>query len=737
VDGLALIFSEGEVIVNDQFSFNTRAQRSDLAWWVAPEARPAATSVPTAWRRQLTEEFGAPIVEGDYSGGEDQQFTLSVMGSGQVGRAPGLTVSWTAEETGETGILNVGQGYEPGTPLAITDGMTLTLKPGVLNDGQVATFEVEARIPQNQWWRFDTAQDLPSKIRNVTNWTLPEAELPEEGGFMPALPEQLGPRVSTVPVQVGGVYSGDEAKVYTFTALADGAVGTTRDLRIQWEDDKGNVGELLVGEGYQPGTPLPFDAGLTVAFGAGRVFESDTFTTRTRTATIQPPQDALIHFGATELGGGLEISSPTNELEGVIDGVRLNLVSAANKPVTITIRGDTEQATESVKSFVDQFNELAALITELTKFDKETNIAGPLLGDRDVIEIRNRMSEMLVDPVAGLPPKFNMLLSLGIAFDDNGFLTVDQSTLTGKINEDFGSVADLFRNKGESNNPNVAFVGMTEETHINTEGYQVDVTRPATQGHYLSPALAEPVRLDASNNSFIVSVDGRQSENVELPVGQFTVTQYARVLQDAITNDKVIGQRGVRVIADGGQIKVLSGRFGAQSAIGFLPGSEARNLSPGLEGGSSEIGQDISGTIDGEVAEGNGQLLRAPDKGGKAVGLRLFVKLNESQLNPNGPEGLVVVTKGVASRLSSYLNQLVNPLTGQMRRITQNLRDRVNNLDQQLGRMEDRIDAKRKRLQEKFDRMESKMSTLRSQQSFMQGQLANMGGGNLLASLPR
>jgi flagellar capping protein FliD len=734
-DGLALVFSEGDVIVNDSFSFTTRAERSDLSWWVPPDQRPSAVSVPTAWHRQRTEAFGAPIVEGTYTGKEDQDFKLTVQGSGQVGRAQNLSISWQAED-GEVGVLNVGDGYEPGSPLALTQGLTVTLKPGVLSEGAEATFHVTPEERSSRWWLPDQDRVVDAKIGEVSNWKTPGVSEEEAGGTMPELPEGLGPRTSTVKVALGGAFSGDEAKVYTFTALRDGAVGTTKDLKIGWDDSQGNKGELSVGEAYQPGTPLPLAEGLTVAFGPGRLFKDDTFTVRTRTSTVQPPQDAAIRFGATELGGGLPITSPTNDLENVIEGVHLNLVASSDKPVTITIRGDTEKAFQSVKTFVDQYNELAAVIAELVKFDKENNVAGPLLGNRDLANIQNELSDLLINPVAGLPKSSNMVMAVGINLDDKGQLRLDESALQGKIAQDFSQVADLFRAKGDSDNSNVAFVGMTDATAVSALGYAVDIAHPATQGHYETPPLGANVVLTEQNNRFFVSVDGRQSELLTLPAGVYSVGGYARALQDAITNDKVVGQSRVRVVPDGDKVRILSGRFGSNSAIAFVPGAEGGRIGVGLMEGQSVNGTNVEGTIDGKAAEGNGQLLRAPDKSGPASGMRVYVKLAESQLKP-GPEATVKITKGVASRMSTYLTRIVNPLTGDMRRITQNLRDQVGSLDAQLKRMEERMAAKRQRLQERFSRLESQLSTLKQQQSYMQSQLGGLGGGgSVLPGMP-
>jgi flagellar capping protein FliD len=96
----------------------------------------------------------------------------------------------------------------------------------------------------------------------------------------------------------------------------------------------------------------------------------------------------------------------------------------------------------------------------------------------------------------------------------------------------------------------------------------------------------------------------------------------------------------------------------------------------------------------------------------------------------------VKVTRGVASRVSTYLGSIVNPLTGEMRRIQNDLRDRVGSLDSQLKRMEERIDSKRQRLQERFTRMETQLSSLKQQQAYMQSQLGGMGSGAVLPGMP-
>ncbi len=724
-DGLSVEFSRGQVVVGDTFAFDTRTQRSDQSWWIPVEDRKASYTQPTSWKRQST--YGGPAVEGPYTGKDPQDFTLTVQGSGQVGTSNNLKVLWKGS-AGETGVLNIGDGYSAGEKLALTDGIVLSLNSGVLTEGQQATFKVKPEDKSGKWWLSDKERIIPAELNDVSNWSVKE-EKGAEGGRMPELPSEAGPRTSTTKVAVAGTYTGDESKVYTFTAKSDGTVGTTRDLKIHWEDDKGGAGDLKVGDDYQAGAPLPFDSGLTVAFGLGRVFKDDTFTVRTRTATIQPPQDAVIRFGATELGGGLEISSSTNEMENVIEGVRLNLASTDKKPVTITIKGDTEKAANAIITFMNQVNEFEALVGELTKYDKENNYVGPLQGNREVTDVRNRLTQLVVDPIPGLPKTGNMVFGLGIKLTDKGVFQIDEDVLRQKVDKDFAAVSDLFRDKGESSSNNVAFAGMTDQTRVSADGYPVDIRKVATQAAYLTPELHEPILIGEANNRLVIDVDGKRSEEIVLDPKRYTLADYAHALQNKITNDKLIGERGVRVIQEGDRIRVLSSRYGKGSNIAFLASGDRVQAGIGLIDGETVPGQDVEGTINGVDAEGNGQLLKAKEGAPNVSGLRLLVKLNEHQLKPNAPEAVIKISRGVGSRVAQFLNGQMDPFKGEVKRVTDSLRSQITNLDTQLGRMDERIEAKRRGLQEKFTRLETQMSKLKSQQNYMSGQLAQIGTG--------
>ncbi|MEE8433831.1 MAG: flagellar filament capping protein FliD [bacterium] len=729
VDGLSLVFSQGEIIVGDQFSFITEAKVPDGYFWIESQNRAAKYTQPTPWQRQAT--FGAPVIEGAFGGTEELNYKLTVLGSGQIGSAKDLAIRWETE-AGDTGVVRVGQGYVPGTQLALNKGLTMTIQPGVLNDKSVSTFRAVPAHASGKWWLGEEARRIPPSIEDVTNFKgLEQVDSDGEPKFdvQPELPEALGPRVSSTLPSISGEYTGDDSRVYTFTASRDGAVGTTKGLALNWVDDKGNSGELKMGDGYTVDLPLAFDSGLSLALGGGRVFEGDSFSLRTHTSTIQPAQDALIRFGATELGGGLEITNTTNEFDSVIEGVKLTLVTTSEKPVTITIKGDTEKASETVLRFAENYNQTILLINELTKFDPENNSVGPLLGDRDLVQIRNDLTTRMMDPVPGLPQSLNMLAALGLKLDHEGALTIDESVLNEKIDDDFSGVANVFRNRGESSNSGITFLNMSADTRANPAGYDVDIERVATRGHYLSPALAQPVAIAEGSQAFFITVNGVQSQVISLTPGPISPAELVTVLQNAITNDENVGSFRVRVMLEDNKIKVTSGRFGSRSTVGFSPTTINGEVPPGLSGGDSVTGTDVTGTIGAEPAEGIGQLLRGGDDSRVVKGLRLLVTLTENQVDENGAEGKVIITKGVGSRVAQHLKGFLDPRGGNMQRITGNLREQLKNLESQLSLMNERMDNKRQRLRAKFARLESQMSTLKSQQNFMTSQISGLPGG--------
>jgi flagellar hook-associated protein 1 FlgK len=81
-----------------------------------------------------------PTPGGTYTGTSNDVYTYRLTttppgGSGTIGVTPGLSLQVTNAAGNSVATLNVGQGYQPGTPLAVANGVTVQLSAGTANDG--------------------------------------------------------------------------------------------------------------------------------------------------------------------------------------------------------------------------------------------------------------------------------------------------------------------------------------------------------------------------------------------------------------------------------------------------------------------------------------------------------------------------------------------------------------------------------------------------------------------------
>ncbi|MBV8361326.1 MAG: flagellar filament capping protein FliD, partial [Deltaproteobacteria bacterium] len=108
-------------------------------------------------------------IGGTYTGALSQGFQFRVASGGTVGSST-ISIQYTSD-SGQNGTITVPQNYQPGSPLSIADGLTLTLGQGTLNTGDafsVAAFNPTVVQAQNASVQVGN-QIVSSPTNNVTN----------------------------------------------------------------------------------------------------------------------------------------------------------------------------------------------------------------------------------------------------------------------------------------------------------------------------------------------------------------------------------------------------------------------------------------------------------------------------------------------------------------------------------------------------------------------------------------
>ena len=166
-----------------------------------------------------------------------------------------------------------------------------------------------------------------------------------------------------------------------------------------------------------------------------------TFDAGTQTGGATRAQQAA---NAVATINNLPITSASNTLTDVLDGVTLTLNAETVAPVTVTVAPDTAALKKTLTEFASAYTELARLIATDTKYDATTKKAGALQGDSAIVGLQTQLRSML-GASSGASTAFVRLSDAGFEMQQDGSLTVN-STKLDKAIANLGELKALFSN---------------------------------------------------------------------------------------------------------------------------------------------------------------------------------------------------------------------------------------------------------------------------------------------------
>jgi len=173
----------------------------------------------------------------------------------------------------------------------------------------------------------------------------------------------------------------------------------------------------------------------------------------------QPAQDATFYLD-NQL-----VTKDSNSFSDVITGVTIDLKKeAVGTPETLTVELDSGAIEAKVKRFALTYNALTDTLKQLSSYDPETKIAGPLQGDVLLRGVQNSVRNILGDSIGDL--KYGNITELGITTDEAGHFQVDTARLGEVMSDDFTAVAELFA----SDNGLVSKLDKTLDAYLSSTG---------------------------------------------------------------------------------------------------------------------------------------------------------------------------------------------------------------------------------------------------------------------------
>jgi len=145
---------------------------------------------------------------------------------------------------------------------------------------------------------------------------------------------------------------------------------------------------------------------------------------------------------ATLTINGIAVTSQTNQVEGAIEGVTLNLAKAGGESGTLKVERDDSAATQAVKDFVTAYNNLQNTIKSLTSYDVEAQQGSALTGDT----LARRAQAQSRDALNGYLSEGTLrtLSQMGITTNpSSGLLETDNDKLAAAVKDHLGDVRQL------------------------------------------------------------------------------------------------------------------------------------------------------------------------------------------------------------------------------------------------------------------------------------------------------
>lgn len=240
-----------------------------------------------------------------------------------------------------------------------------------------------------------------------------------------------------------GAWSGTPPTAFTAQADASpisvsvAATDTLETLRDKINGADGGVSATIITDAA--GARLSIRSKETGEENAFRITASETtddgVASTGLSALAYDPSNGVSNMARNEVAtnalakiNGIDITSASNTLNEVVDGLTLTLSSVTTTPVQVNVTADTAAVKTAINDFVTAFNALASFIQTQTKYDETTKVGGPLQGDSTVLGFQTQLRGV-VNESSSASSMWSSLSDVGITMQKDGTLRTDSTKL--------------------------------------------------------------------------------------------------------------------------------------------------------------------------------------------------------------------------------------------------------------------------------------------------------------------
>jgi flagellar hook-associated protein 2 len=458
--------------------------------------------------------------------------------------------------------------------------------------------------------------------------------------------------------------------------------------------------------------------------GAAGITLADTVGTTLQTLGFQD-------INGAELAGSVLVNGADAQFR--IDDIPLtrtsNVVTDAITGVTLTLTGDDvgavtsiqidrflDAARTSMQQFVEAYNGLVGFLK--TQGTASTASTPPLYGQSLIRTARAQLPSLLLEAVGGAAADLATVGQAGLSLTRDGTLTLDATKFDAAFKDRQGDLRTLFTEQRTATGAGLAFVSSAQTSTGGSRA--IDITALATKATIVTSGFAGSYDAGVSPDSVTVTdTSSNLTATIALTTGM-TTADIVLALQTAFNSNGM----NLSATAVGNEIKLDQLGYGSGAGITLAFAGLGDGVGEAWSGDASIAGTDVTGTIGGEAATGNGQLL-VGNSGTDAAGLTI-----EYSGLVTGAVGSVNLSLGAGARIERLLEQFLATGNGGIDSKLSALDTRNSRLSSRITELDARLERRRAVLLANFLQMETAIARLKQQSTSLLGSTGSSSNGS-------
>lgn len=224
---------------------------------------------------------------------------------------------------------------------------------------------------------------------------------------------------TTLSGLVAAINAGSAGATVTAAATSGTVFTITKDSASYTQMSKGSIGGTSNG-----------DEALTIS-------TADT-TNGSDGNKIQAAQNATLSVN------GLAVSSASNQVDGVVSGLKLNLMGVTSADVVLSVSRDTSVAKAAIIDLVTAYNSFDSVIQGLTASGSTTTDEGGLKSDTSITALRTKVRSFLISDSSTPGTAMMRMSDIGVSLNRSGSFIVDDTALSTALTNYYSDITQMF-----------------------------------------------------------------------------------------------------------------------------------------------------------------------------------------------------------------------------------------------------------------------------------------------------